>query len=171
MPSLWTFDLKPVKRLLKRYIYNAKSVLVPFAGKYRFDRNGVDYIDIMPDLPKPYIQGDCVDVMKDMAEKGNKYDLAVVDPPYTCFQAVRSYGNEKLQDITVIRNTIDKILKDDAITIFFGYNSTGMGNKRGYKKLEILLVNLGGSHNDIIVTVEQKGNPKKNYFHGMEGLK
>lgn len=171
MPSIWTFDIKPVHLLLKKYIYNSKSVLVPFAGKYRFERNGIDYIDIMPDLPKPYIQGDCVTIMIEMIKKNKKYDLVIADPPYTAFQAVRSYGNEKLQDITVIKNLINQLLNKDGTVIFFGYNSTGMGGKRGYEKKEILLINLGGSHNDIIITVDQRGKPTKNYFHKLDGLK
>ena len=38
----------------------------------------------------------------------------------------------------------------------FGWNSSGVGIKRGMKLIEVLLVPHGGSHNDTIVTVERK---------------
>jgi hypothetical protein len=38
----------------------------------------------------------------------------------------------------------------------FGWNSSGIGIKRGFELIEVLLVCHGGSHNDTIVTVERK---------------
>jgi hypothetical protein len=37
-----------------------------------------------------------------------------------------------------------------------GWNSIGIGKKRGFKLIEVLLVCHGRLHNDTIVTVEQK---------------
>jgi hypothetical protein len=38
----------------------------------------------------------------------------------------------------------------------FGWNSSGVGTKRGMELIEVLLVSHGGSHNDTICTVERK---------------
>ena len=51
---------------------------------------------------------------------------------------------------------ISRILKIGGICMCFGWNSSGVGNRRGFDILEILLVAHGGSHNDTIVTVEKK---------------
>jgi hypothetical protein len=51
---------------------------------------------------------------------------------------------------------MSRIIKPDGIIMCFGWNSSGVGIKRGMKLVEILMVSHGGSHNDTIVTVEKK---------------
>ena len=92
--------------------------------------------------------------MQDLINQGKKYDLIILDPPFTYFQAVHMYDNKKMQDITYIKNLTDKLLTNDGIVIICGFNSTGMNSKkynRNYEKLELLLLNHGGSHNDTII--------------------
>lgn len=88
----------------------------------------------------------------------HSFDGAIIDPPYSMYQATESYGcsNKIVQRISLVRDAVDYLLKPGATVVTLGYNSTGMGSKRGYVKKRILLVNLGGSHNDIIVIVERK---------------
>ena len=111
-------------------------------------------------------KGYAVDVAYDGDEglylaKENPYDLIILDPPFTFFQAVHSYNNKKMQDVTHIRNLADKLLINNGIVISCGFNSTGLNSKkynRNYEKLEILLINHGGSHNDTIILKERKIN-------------
>ena len=44
----------------------------------------------------------------------------------------------------------------NGIAMCFGWNSSGVGKKRGMQLIEVLLVAHGGSHNDTICTVERK---------------
>ena len=53
-------------------------------------------------------------------------------------------------------NEISRILRPGGISISFGWNSSGIGKKRGFEIIEILLVAHGGMHNDTICTVERK---------------
>ena len=54
------------------------------------------------------------------------------------------------------KNEIARILKPGGKCISFGWNSTGCGEKRGFKLERILIVPHGQSRNDTICTVETK---------------
>ena len=58
--------------------------------------------------------------------------------------------------IASIKNEATRSIKLGGKAICFGWNSNGLGKKRGFKMIRILLVAHGGSHNDTIVTVEEK---------------
>jgi hypothetical protein len=47
-------------------------------------------------------------------------------------------------------------MKPNGICISFGWSSNGIGLKRGFEIVEILLVAHGGNHNDTMCVVEQK---------------
>jgi len=52
------------------------------------------------------------------------------------------------------------ILADNAVVLSFGWNSAGMGEKRGFEIIEILLCAHGGGHNDTICVAEKRiSNP------------
>ena len=56
------------------------------------------------------------------------------------------------------KDEIARITKPRGKVICFGWNSMGLGIKRGFKMNRILLVPHGGSRNDTICTVEIKAN-------------
>ena len=53
-------------------------------------------------------------------------------------------------------NEISRIVRPGGIVMCFGWNSSGIGKKRAFELIEILLVAHGGIHNDTIITVERK---------------
>lgn len=55
-----------------------------------------------------------------------------------------------------MKDEIARILSPEGLCISFGWNSNGIGKKRGFEILEILLVAHGGAHNDTICMVEKK---------------
>jgi hypothetical protein len=77
----------------------------------------------------------------------------------------KNYGKDKLEVHVSnmgywgsCKNEVARTLKVDGICIICGWSSNGIGLKRGFKMIEILLVPHGGSKNDTIVTVEKKLN-------------
>jgi hypothetical protein len=54
--------------------------------------------------------------------------------------------------------SVDPFARNNAWATFlsFGWNSTGMGQKRGYEIIEILIVAHGSAHNDTICMAERK---------------
>ena len=95
------------------------------------------------------------------------FDGAFFDPPYSLTQVSRSYEDmgklfySKDNPTGAYSNVKDQIawrIKPGGYVISFGWNTTGMGKKRGFKIMEILIVCHGGNHNDTLVTVERRMN-------------
>jgi hypothetical protein len=105
------------------------------------------------------------DFLRLMYEQGLKFDRALFDPPFSprqlteCYSALgHSLTLGEVQDLWgIMRDAIDLVLKPGGIVIGFGWNSIGMGRKRGYQVIDGLLINHGGNRNDTICLVEQKG--------------
>ena len=145
MPNKWTFQIKHIVELLKRYNVGKGWVDV-FPGEthiceYESDgKDGLSYIGNFDD---------------------NFFNGALLDPPYSFRQFGATYKKSITDEhykilMTEVNNRISCKIKESGFCISFGWNSNALGAKRGYKIVEILLVAHGGHHNDTIVTVEQK---------------
>ena len=156
MPNKWTFEMPVVKRLIQKYNVGLNWI-DPFCGQsnvaeYRNDL-AVDKIDAF-----------------DFLSKFNTSTLTgcLFDPPYSMEQTKRSYqsigiadwqtryGNNKNGGFPNVKDQIARILYPNGYCISFGWNSNGLGKKRGFEIIEVVLIAHGGNHNDTIVTVEQK---------------
>lgn len=160
MPSPNTFSIKPIKKLLGRYVRNNMVIVDPFANSCKI---GTITNDLNPEFNTTY-NLDALEFLK--LQDSNYADLVLFDPPYSISQAAecyKSYGKDKL-DVHVsnmgywgeCKNQVSRILKPNGICIICGWSSNGIGKKRGFEMIEILLVPHGGSKNDTIVTVEKK---------------
>lgn len=158
MPNALTFTIKPIKNLLQRYVHGV--VIDPFANRSQF---GTITNDINPEMPTDY-HLDALEFLRLM--ETDSADVVLYDPPYSISQAAecyKSFGKDKLA-INVAnmaywgecKKEVRRILKQNGICIICGWNSNGIGIKRKFKMVEILLVPHGGSKNDTIVTVERK---------------
>jgi len=159
MPSAWTFTIKPISELLQRYVGNGKNWIDPFAGK-----NSPAEItnDLNPKAPTKY-HLEAIEFLKQL--DGNKFEGGLYDPPYSLRQIVEVYEGighkvDKKWATTKFysesKTFLANKIKVGGIVISFGWNSIGMGKKRGFEIVEILLVSHGRLHNDTIVTVEVK---------------
>jgi hypothetical protein len=54
------------------------------------------------------------------------------------------------------KDELSRIVKPGGIAISFCWDSTGVGKRRGFSIIEVLLLCHGACHNDTIVTVEAK---------------
>jgi len=159
MPNSNTFDIECIRRLIHLYLKDGMISVDPFANKSKI-------ASITNDLNPEYDTNyhlDAVDFLKIFED--NSVDFVLYDPPYSLRQVSECYKNvgipvtmETTQSSwrTKHINEISRILKPNGICISFGWNSSGVGIKRGMELLEILLVAHGGSHNDTICTVERK---------------
>lgn len=148
MSNKWTFDIKPIKELLKNEVIG-KWWLDPFSGK-----NGKKYAQITNDIEQNGF--DALNFMQ--GRKDNEFDGVLYDPPYSITQA-RKYGKKEFSSMKYwaeCKNEIARIIKPGGKAICFGWSSMGLGKNRGFEMNRILLVPHGGSKNDTIVTVETK---------------
>lgn len=159
MPNKWTFKMKPAKNILDKYVlYNGTNWIDPFAG---FNSPAQFTNDINPDSPTTHHLR-AIDFVKSL---DSMYDGVIFDPPYSPTQIKLCYQNigvKMLPKETTssfywdVKREIASKIKIGGIAISFGWNSTGFGNKLGFEKIEILLINHGSNHNDTIVVVERK---------------
>lgn len=159
MPNSKTFSIKPIKDLLDRYISPGQVVIDPFANDAKY---GTITNDLNPRFDTTYHM-DALDFLKQIED--NSADVVLYDPPYSLRQVKECYEGV---GITVTAehtkaswrakhlDEIQRILKSGGICICYGWNSNGVGKKRGFDMIEVLLVPHGGSKNDTIVTVERK---------------
>jgi len=77
MPNKWTFTVKPIKKLVDRYVGDGKGWIDPFAGM-----NSPAEItnDLNPNLNTIY-HLDAKDFLKSLS--GSLFNGAIFDPPYS----------------------------------------------------------------------------------------
>jgi len=129
----------------------------PFAGKK--SPAGLTN-DIEPGLAM--FSMDALEFLKKIKSQFQPCNGVLFDPPYSVEQCLRRYTPKRngtagrAEYWAKCKDEISKILKVFGLCISFGWDSTGIGIKRGFEILEILLVCHGACHNDTIVTVERK---------------
>lgn len=159
MPNKNTFDIKPIKELIHRYIKPDIYSIDPFANKNRIAQ-------ICNDIDPQYNAHHCLDAI-DFLKLHNDgiVDLVLYDPPYSPRQVSECYKNlgktVNMQTTQASywgnqKSEIKRIVKVGGYVITFGWNSGGIGKTNGFEIVEILLVPHGGWHNDTICTVERK---------------
>ncbi len=163
MPNLNTFKIKPISKLLGKYV-NGGVIIDPFANESKL---GTITNDLNPEFKTDY-NLDALKFLKLM--ESNSADVVLYDPPYSISQAAQcynSYGKDKLKQAVSnmgywakCKNEVSRILKPGGIALIFGWSSNGIGKNRGFETIEILLVPHGGSKNDTICTVERKSQAK-----------
>ena len=161
MPNRNTFNIKPIKKFVEKY-WNKDIVSVdPFARntEYATYRN-----DLNPETNADY-HLHANDFIQELIAKGVKADLVFFDPPYSPHQTKECYSgfgiNMRYEDDarhgwSKTRVSIADVLKPNGIVLNFGWDTIGMGKKRGMELVEVMLVSHGIGHNDTICMAEQK---------------
>lgn len=157
MPSPNTFEIAPIKNLIKKYL---KGVSVdPFA-------NSSKLATITNDLDEQYdtdYHMDALEFLKQFPDRS--VDTVLYDPPYSprqvseCYKKCKRTVNTKTTQASywsAQKKEIARIVAVGGYVITCSWNSGGIGKKYGFEIEEILLVAHGGWHNDTIVVVEQK---------------
>jgi len=157
MPSRHTFLIKPIAKLIGKYINDGKGWIDPFTGE-----NSPAEItnDINPLKPAKYH----LHAKEFAAQLEGIYEGVLFDPPYSLRQVKECYdaiGVKLFQEDTQrfpqnVKELISPKIKIGGVAITFGWNSQGFGKNLGFELIEILLVPHGRGHNDTIITVEIK---------------
>lgn len=159
MPNKWTFTIKPIAKLIARYVGDGRGWVDPFAGE-----NSPAEItnDLNPDKPTTYH----LDALEFLKSLRGTFNGCIFDPPYTPRQVKECYdsvGRHMEQDDALLgykrgqyKAVVSPLIIPNGIVISCGWNTVGMGKGLGFEIIEILLVCHGSDHNDTIVTVERK---------------
>lgn len=162
MPSHDTFSVPPIGDFVRCYLKDSKVSVDPFARNKRWSTHTND---LNPDTAAEH-HLDAVDFLDLMNLGGVVADLGIMDPPYSprqiseCYKQVgRKVGMKETQSACLYkaaRDAMDPLIPVGGIVLHFGWNTVGMGRKRGYEQIEILMVCHGGAHNDTICLAERK---------------
>lgn len=160
MPNKNTFSIKPIAEFVAKYIDGTGMIIVdPFANNCKI---GTITNDLNPKYDTTY-HLDALEFLKLL--KDESADLVLYDPPYSLRQVKECYegvGVRVTKEHTKSSwrsrhlDEIARILKPNGMCLCFGWNSNGVGKKRGFTMEEILIVAHGGSKNDTICTAERK---------------
>ena len=157
MPNKWTFQIKPIEELLKEEM--TEGIWVdPFAGEHS-PANITN--DLNPERPTMYHM-DAIDFLRTFGDES--VDGVLYDPPYSQRQVKECYDgiqgglkwDGRMTFWSESKKEVARIVKPGGKVICFGWNSMGIGMKRGFEMTRILIVPHGGSRNDTICTVESK---------------
>jgi hypothetical protein len=161
MPESDTFDCPPIHTLVKRYLRQSRVSIDPFARNKGW---ATHTNDLNPQTSAEYHLDVC-DFLQQLKSQGVKADLVLFDPPYSPRQIKECYDGIglKMGEMDAFRthwkperDLIHDILEIGGIVISLGWNSIGMGKKRGYAVQDILMVCHGPGHNDTLCIVERK---------------
>ena len=161
MPNSETFSILPIKILVNKYVSKSEISIDPFARNSKLCTHTND-LNPKTDARFHMKAKDFLNYMDGRITA----DLVLFDPPYSLRQVKECYesvGDDFTQTDSqeAVRwndekDLITDIVKIGGYVISFGWNSIGMGRKRGYAIEEMLIVCHGGGHNDTICTVEKK---------------
>lgn len=159
MPSMHTFLIPPIAKLIHKYVGDGKGWIDPFAG----ENSPAEFTnDLNPNKPAKY-KLHAFDFIQSM--NGRKFNGVLFDPPYSLTQVKEVYNSIGIELMNqkdaqyfpgYIKDAIAPKINGGGLALSFGWDSTGFGMNRGFEKLEIMLICHGGHHADTIVTVERK---------------
>ncbi len=159
MPSIWTFTMKPVQTLFAKY-----EVGMGWADPFAGEKSPVEHTNDIEGRGNKF-QMDALDFLKSLPNHSMKGIL--FDPPYSVEQCLRRYTPKqkgtagRAEYWAKCKDEIARIVNLGGHTISFCWDSTGIGKKRGFEIMEILLLCHGACHNDTIITVEQAVSNKR----------
>ena len=155
MPNKWTFQIRPIAEIIARYMNGNQGWVDPFAGEH-------SPAEITNDIEGRGARY-CLDALDFLKQLSNDSAPGVLfDPPYSTEQCLRLYTPKhngtagRAEYWAKCKDEIARIVRPGGIAISCCWDSTGMGQRRGFAIVEVLLVCHGACHNDTIVTVEQK---------------
>lgn len=169
MPSADTLTIKPIRELVKKYLHNAKVIVDPFARNCNLGTITNDMsVDTLAQYHLP-----ANEFLEMLVKDGVQADGVIFDPPYSLRQVKEVYQSVGLETMPFEathgwkreREAIAELTKVGGYVLSCGWNSQGMGMKRGFDLVEVMLVAHGKDHNDTICTVERKrADPQEALF-------
>jgi len=152
-PKKYTFEMP---RLYKWTVQNCKGkTLNLFAGKTKLKGIDETRVDLNKDVPADYYM-DAYSFVLMAKEKGWKYDTVVFDPPYNLRKSREKYFGVYTSELRKIKTELPSIINTGGTVISYGYDTTGMGRKRGFELIHVCVVNHSGDHNDTLCIIEKK---------------
>ena len=163
MPNKNTFDIKPIREFVWKYLQMAKVSIDPFAR----DKRWATYTNDLNPNTKAEYHVEAEEFLRMLLEQGVKADLIIFDPPYSLNQVKevyerfgeKTFTQKHAQNVghwAIEKRLCNKLLKPGGYFLHFGWHTNGLGKKYNCEIEEILIVAHGRAHNDTICMAEKK---------------
>ena len=155
-PKRYTFQQPKLKEWIE--LHSKGKVLNLFAGKTKLNLDEIrndENIEMSADYHM-----DAYNFVLYAIEKNMKFDTIILDPPYNLRKSREKYEGRYIGSFTKIKNELTKILNEGGYVITLGYDTVGMANCRGFRKVAICLICHNGDHNDTIYLKEVLKNQR-----------
>jgi len=96
------------------------------------------------------------DAIRDHFGTDPQFDTVVFDPPFSIYMGVRKYDGNWTGEDAMLKDQLADIVKPGGRVFSFGYNTCGLGDKRGFEKQTAIIWNHPGRNNDTLSIIEQK---------------
>jgi len=170
MPNKNTFDIKPIGEFVQWYLRQSLVSVDPFAR----DKLWATYTNDLNPNTKAEYHLDALKFLDLLAKRRVMADLVIWDPPYSPRQIMECYDGigkrmtkedgQRTHSWKRERDIINKILTPNGRVLSFGWDSMGMGKKRGFEITRLLLVCHGAGHNDTICIAEKRVKQERMRF-------
>ena len=135
-PKRYTFEMP---RLYKWTINNCKGkVLNLFAGRTLLKEINETRVDLNKEMPADY-HIDAYEFILMAKQKGWRYDTVIFDPPYTLRKSREKYNGIYTSKLREIKTILPELINKNGYFINYGFNTTGMGKKRGFELIHICI--------------------------------
>ena len=151
----YTFKAPKIKAWVEEHC-QSKHVLNLFAGPTRLVGCIEVANDIDPNMPCTLFRMDALECAKYLGERGELFDVILLDPPYSYRKSMELYNGHKNSRFKQLLDVLPDILTPLGWVITFGYHSRVMGASRGFRIREICLISHGGAQHDTIAAVEMR---------------
>lgn len=84
------------------------------------------------------------------------FDTVLLDPPYSTRKGREKYNGRHVDNMTELKKAVAPIVRPGGTSILLGYDSSGLGQRRGFDVNEIGVFNFTGNHHDTLAIVETK---------------
>ena len=156
----YTFKAPKTREWVEQHC-QGKHVLNLFAGPTRLSGCIEVANDIDPAMPGTLFQMDALECAKMLREEGELFDVVLIDGPYSYRKSMELYNGNFNSRFKHLLDVIPDILSPNGLVINFGYLSSVMSGKRGFRVREICLISHGGAQHDTIASVEERMSPNR----------
>lgn len=158
-PHRWTFEDDVIRAWVEARLEGRTLNL--FAGETMLDHpEGAEIVrnDENPDRPAEY-HFDAAEVADHFP--ADSFDTVLLDPPWgegVVHRRTTLYGGHVVDEWTRVRDGVATVLRPSGRSIRLGYDTSGLGAKRGARVEATLAINFRGRQRDVGAVVERLGD-------------
>ena len=151
-PNRWTFQSRTIREWIEQRLRG--RVLNACAGKTRLAHDHEIVRNDIDEQRDADLHLDVCEIADELEDK--TFDTVVYDPPFSSYQASRSYEGRAVGDTALAKRQFHELLAPGGRVIQFGYTTTCMPMALDYERVSVGVFNTLGQMNDILGAVDQK---------------